>query len=96
MTRIIEVIDKTVRVIYIPKERWTHIVLSHPELSNQIGQIKQTLTKPLTIISDHVDECVNYYHTYIKKRKEYLVVVVKYLNGEGFIITIFYSKHKKK
>ena len=44
---------------------------------------------------DNFDEKLDYFHSYIKDIKFYLIVAVKYLNGDGFIITAFYSKNKK-
>jgi len=56
--------------------------------------IKQALARPTTIRYSEEDEKVSYFYKEFKERKDferYLLVAVKYLNGEGFIITAFYT-----
>ena len=38
---------------------------------------------------------MNYYY-YLKERKQYLLVGVKYLNGKGFVTTSFIARKIKK
>ena len=90
MARIFEAKDKSGRTIYLTDERWKHI-LKHQEMSNQTEQIKDTLLQPDKITEVDYDTDVRFYYRYYKDRKEYLFVSVKYLNGEGFIITSFYT-----
>jgi len=90
MSWVFEVIDKTGRVIHLSRERWAHIQ-QHPELTNTLERIKDALQSPDTIKDFEYDPQVKWYYKYDKTRKEYLLVSVKYLNGEGFIITSFYT-----
>ena len=90
MPRIFESKDKSGRNIYLTDERWKHI-LKHPEMDNQLEQIKHTLLHPDTITKIEQDPDVRFYYKYYKNRKEYLFISIKYLNGEGFIITSFYT-----
>jgi len=90
MARIFETKDKSGRTIYLTDERWNHI-LKHQEMSNQTEQIKDALLRPDKITEVDYDPDVRFYYRYYKNRKEYLFVSVKYLNGEGFIITSFYT-----
>ncbi len=90
MGGIIEFIDKSGRKIHISPERWSHI-LQHPEMTNQTERIRETLLQPDVILNSSTDQQVHYYFRYYKERREYLFVSVKYLNGEGFIITAFYT-----
>ena len=90
MTRIFETKEKSGRIIYLTDERWKHI-LKHQEMSNQLEQIKDTLLHPDKITKVDYDSDVRFYYRYYKDRKEYLFVSVKYLNGESFIITSFYT-----
>ena len=90
MARVFEAKDKTGRNIYLSDERWKHI-LKHSEMSNQTEQIKDILLQPDKITEVDYDPDVKFYYRYYKDRKEYLFVSVKYLNGEGFIITSFYT-----
>lgn len=95
MSYIFEVIDKSGRKIRLTDQRWNHIVSRHPELSNSLEIIKETVLKPSFQVRDNLDEKLYYSHSYIKDIKFYMIVAVKYLNGEGFIITAFYSRNKK-
>ena len=90
MARVLETKDKSGRIIYLTGERWIHI-LKHAEMSNQIEQIKDVLLHPDKITDVSYDLDVRFYYKYYKDRKEYLFISVKYLNGEGFIITSFYT-----
>ena len=94
--KIFEMKDKSRRLIYLSNERWKHI-LEHKEMHDQvaIAQIKDTLMQPNKIVPDKYDHHVRIYYRYCKDRKEYLAVSVKYLNGEGFIITSFYTDRIK-
>ncbi len=89
---IFEITDKSGRQIYLTKERWGHIQ-KHPEMSNQVENIKNTLKRPLTIRKFEYDAEVRYYYSYFKNRDgaKYLLVLVKYLNGNGFIISAYYT-----
>jgi ABC-type Zn2+ transport system substrate-binding protein/surface adhesin len=85
-----EITDKSRRLIYLTEERWKHI-LRHPNIEQTtIDKIKDTLITPKLITTDNYDESVKSYYKFYKERKEYLTVIVKYLNGKGFIITSFY------
>ena len=87
---IFDIQDKTERWIHLSEERWSHIQ-KHPEMSNQIEQIKETVVTPLVITSFEYDAQVRFYYRYYKEKRMYLFVSVKYLNGHGFIITSFYT-----
>jgi len=96
MTWIFEIEDKSGRKIHLSDERWKHIVTEHTALANKIEDIKEVLLNPLIIGRSKYDENVRYYQKYYKKLSKYLLVSVKYLNGEGFIITVFYTSNSEK
>ena len=96
MTWIFEIQDKSGRKIHLSNERWKHIVTEHPKLSDKIEDIKDTLIHPLTIRNSKYDERVRFYYKFYKKLSKYLLVSVKYLNGEGFVITAFYTNKLEK
>ena len=54
-------------------------------------EIKQALLKPIKIIESDRDNNVRYYFIYKNQRKRYLKVAVKYLNGEGYIVTVHHT-----
>ena len=93
MEYIFEIIDKTGRKIRLTKEQWKHIIKEHPIVADKIEEIKETLKRPLAVRTSDYDENVRFYYRYYKNinlKEKYLLVIVKYLNGNGFIITIFY------
>ena len=94
MDWIFEIRDKSGRNIHLSDERWTHIQ-KHPEMSGNIEQIKETLVKPTLIIPQDYDPNVRFYFRFYKDMKKFLFVSVKYLNGDGFIITSFYTDKAK-
>ena len=91
MVRILEVNDKTGRTIYLTDERYQHIK-KHPEMQNNIVIIEQAIKNPIKIKNYSLDPDIKYYYSYHKDRKlgKYLRVIIKYLNGEGFVITAYF------
>ncbi len=93
---VFEIVDRKGRNIKLTAERWKHIKERHPELSNKIELIQQTMIAPSFQVQDETNPHLFYNHTYDKEVQLYLIIAIKYLNNEGFIITAFYSKYKKK
>ena len=92
MVRIFELKDKTGRIIYLTNERYSHIK-KHPEMQNNIPIIEETIKNPQKITDYSLDLDIKYYYKHYKDRKskaKYLRVIVKYLNGEGFVITAYF------
>ena len=93
MDYIFEITDKTRRKIHLSDERWDHI-LKHTDITiNNLEDIKTALISPASIILQALDESKSNYYLYIKERKSYLLVGIKYLNGSGFITTAFFTRH---
>lgn len=93
MDYVFEIVDKKGRKVHLTKERWKHI-LKHPHMHDQLENIKITIQNPTTIRYYGEDEDVRYFYKEFKEREpleRYLLVSVKYLNGEGFIITSFFT-----
>ena len=91
---ICEIIDVSKRSIHLSKERWAHITSEHPEISGYLDRIQETLKQPLK--RTLLDEQLAYYYAYVKERKSparHLLVIVKYLNGTGFIITAYFVRN---
>ena len=96
--KLFEVTDKSGRTIYITRERWSHIASEHPAVADRVEEIKEALSTPLAIRESENDPKVRLYYRYyknIKLKEKYLLVVVKYLNGEGVIITSHYVNRIK-
>lgn len=88
-----EIIDKRGRKIKLTKTSLKHITTDHPDVP--IEEIKKTLELPTKITTSKYDENVKWYYRFNKEFKEYLLVAVKYLNGEAFVITSYYTKKVK-
>ncbi len=92
---IFEVTDKKGRKIYLPRKQCTHINKGH--LNINLEELKQTLINPLKILAREQEDLFDYYSYFKHKRtkSKYLKVVVKYLNGEGFVITSYFVRNIK-
>ncbi|MBI2523487.1 hypothetical protein HYW19_03785 [Candidatus Woesearchaeota archaeon] len=98
MLHIFQTIDKSGRNIHLSKEGWAHINEEHPEVSGYLEEIQETLKNPIKIKEVDYDEDIRYYYRYYKSIEspaKNLLVIVKYLNGEGFIITAYFVKSIK-
>ena len=95
MSRIFETKDKSGRNLYMSDERWSHINREHPEVTHYLEEIKETLRNPMKITKYELDEDIRYYYNYFKEITKYLLVIVKYLNNHGFIITAYFVRHIK-
>ena len=97
MTRIFEIEDKSGRKIHLLNERWKHINQEHPEVAPYLEELKEILKNPVKITAYEFDENIKYYYKYFKEREsaKYLLVIVKYLNYHGFIITAYFAGHTK-
>lgn len=86
------------REIRLTDERLGHI-LERPEMQGQEQRIAETLFTPDSVILSHHDPAVQLYHKLFEKTpvtRKYLVVVVKYLEQDAFIITAFFTDKEKK
>jgi len=93
MDVVFEIIDKTGRKIRLTGKQWKHIQ-KHPHMHESIERIRATIENPIAVRYDEHNEGVNYFYREYKDRdifERYLLVSVKYLNGDGFIITSFYT-----
>ncbi len=85
-----EVIDITKRKLRMTDFNWSHINKKHPEIASQKERITESLEKPDKIIDSLKDENTKYYYKYYKNLSppfQFIKTIVKYLNGEGFIIS---------
>ena len=92
---VFNIIDKSKRKIYLSKERWAHITSSaspHAYMANYLEEIKETLITPNKIIESIYNNNKMSYYKYYKTKKQYLRVIVNYLNGEGYVITSYFVR----
>jgi len=93
-----EVIDKSGRKLRMTGWNWEHIIRRHPNISTEKEKIIETLKNPDKITISLKDEKARFYYKYYKNRKsinKFLMVLVKYLNGEGFVISAHFVRTAK-
>ena len=90
-----EVTSKLDKRVYVTKSRWELIIKTkHLEMEGKEKEIKGTLTNPDEIRQSVSDDSV---YLYYKNHGRLLVsVVVKHKNGDGFIITAYYTDRIKE
>ena len=96
MSWIFDTVDRSGRKIHLSKERWSHINKEHPELAAHLEDIKGTLKSPNKFVMPGFDGSIRYFYKYLKNRQSrarYLLVIVKYLNAHGFIITSYFVRN---
>lgn len=97
MKTIFEITDNTNRKIHLSNERWKHIRKKHPEVG-EIEKIKETIQNPDKTTSYGLDETIHYYYKFYKHKKpfqRYLLVIVKYLNNHGYVISSYFETYIK-
>jgi hypothetical protein len=95
---IFELTTKLNKKVILDKKRWNHI-LEHPEMKNQLRRIKETLVKPDEIRESLYDRFTWLYYKLYQKTpvaKKYMLVVVKFINEEGFLLQPFILTELKK
>jgi len=95
MKIIFEIIDKTGRRIRLTKKQWSHMMRRHSYMIEYIEEIKETLQNP-DKIKNYYDKGYYYKHyKYLKAPNRFILVVVKFLNGEGFVVTSYLEEKIK-
>lgn len=90
--------DHEGRPIRLTNERWQHII-DHPELEDQRPRVIETIERPDTVIQTVKDETVHAYQRFYETTpvtSKYLIVAVKMLEDDAFIITAYYSSRPKR
>jgi hypothetical protein len=90
--------DHQDRRIRLTHERWQHIV-EHPEMLDQHDKLIETLTSPSVVIESSKDSSILAYHRFYERTpvtRKYLVVIVKILLEDAFVVTAFFSNRQKK
>ncbi len=98
MNIIFEIIDKNAKLIRLTHKQYSHILDEHPYMHKYIEEIKETLQKPDKITYYSLDEDVRYFYKsykHLDKPNKYVLVIVKYLNGEGYIISSYLETNIK-
>jgi hypothetical protein len=94
MNNVFEAIDKFDRKIRLTKKQWEHIRKDHPDVEGE--EIRQTVLESFKIMRGERERYFYYkYFKYKKSPARFLRVIVKYLNGDGFIMTSYFVKDIK-
>ncbi|MBI4455958.1 MAG: DUF4258 domain-containing protein [Acidobacteria bacterium] len=90
-----EVTSKLGKLIRVTKSRWDLIVKTkHPEIEGQESEAKRALREPDEIRRSRSDGSVFLY--YRRQGRLSLAVVAKHNNGDGFIITAYFTDRIKE
>ena len=98
MDIIFEIVDKKGRKIRMTGWNWEHIIRRHPNISSEKEKIIEPRENPDKITNSLKDEKARFYYKYYKHRKsknKFLMILVKYLNGDGFIISAHFIRTTK-
>jgi hypothetical protein len=80
------------RAIRLTKTQWEHIIAKHHELREQEPKIRTALQDPDFVLYSKSDDNYQYHRLFADTPvgEKHLLVVVKHLNSEGFVITAFF------
>ncbi len=91
--------DKYNRQVRFTDERLQHIKACHPEMTEQLNRVEETLQEPDKVVRSRTDsEAELFYRFYplTPVTRKYLCVVVKVLADDAFVITAYYTDTVKK
>ena len=93
MENIFEITDKNQKRIKLTKKQWSHIRQHHSEIESP-EEILETLENPDKILSDKRENVENFFKYFKHKNlnSKFLKVIVRYLNGDGFVITAHFGR----
>jgi len=92
MDILFEVVDKTRRKIRLTDTQWSHIRIRHSDVTE--FKIQETIEKPQRIIKEEDNIIIVYrYYKHRKEPEKYLKVMIKYLNGDGYVITSYFVRN---
>ena len=84
--------------VSLTDERKAHL-LEHPEMREQEDKLVETLLEPDVVIQSQSDDTVRLFHRFYRRLAigdKYLCVVVKYVEGDVFIITAYFTDKVKR
>ena len=84
--------------VNLTDERKSHL-LEHPEMRGQEARLSETLIEPEAVVQSRSDDAIRLFYRYYKRLAigdKYLCVVVKYIEGNAFIITAYFTDKVKK
>ena len=86
----LEFVESSLKIkIKILKTGWKHICLKHPDLQGNFKILKECIESSEIVRRSKQDKQVYLY--YKKVNGKYICAVCKHYNGDGFLITAYYS-----
>lgn len=95
--RIRRIVDYADRMVRLTDERLAHIH-EHPEMVGQERRIRDVLQKPDVVFTSHKDSSVHVYYRHYDRSpagSKHLMVAVKILEEDAFVITAFFTDDVK-
>lgn len=85
------------RHIRLTETQWRHI-RKRQEMRSQFNRMRATLSEPDVVYYVPDESSYHYYRFYPQTpvSRKYMLVVVKHLDDEGFVITCFYARRISK
>lgn len=81
--------------IRLGKNYWIYIShVKHEDIKEQLDNVFKTILNPCAIYQDSQDKQIFTY--YYKINKHWFCVVVKHLNGGGYVITVYMTSKTKR
>ncbi len=90
-----EIVCKLGKKIVLTEERIIHMIFRHPEMQKLENEIINSLKNPYMIKKTVYDKNVIIYYGRLNQR-EFVAVVVKILNGNGFVLTSYVTDFIKE
>lgn len=91
---IFELRSKLGKRVRLTQVQWEHITTRHRELRRQKTRIRRTLQEPDFVLYSQRDDNYQHYKFFPKTpvTEKHLLVVVKHLNDESFVLTAFFLR----
>lgn len=95
---VFEVLSPVGKLVRLDEERWSH-VMEHPEMEGQLDRLRESLQDPDEVRRSIHDASVWLFYKHYADTPvtdKYLLVAVRILNDEGFIVTAFFTERPKR
>jgi hypothetical protein len=98
MATIFETTTPNGKMLRLTNEGWDHICTVHPELKKELNKMKQAMKTPDLIKQGNRADTLMLYKFFSKTivSPKHLVLVIKYFNTEGFVITGYFTERIRK
>ena len=95
---VLDITSEIGKRVVLTRSRYNHICQRHPEVFGVIEKMVETLVSPQTIRRSTYDEAVWLFYRFFETTpvtEKYLMVAVRILNNEGFVVTSYFTDRVK-